>query len=190
MALTSRRPKRNDGGVPITWLTALKATAGITWRSLVANAAITLLGIGVSLAMGYEIRVSSPSAVSLSFQWTRPFGSYIAIAQIAATVWAVKRAVEKALLRPPARLTLTQSLAATWSFAWRHFVAVFGVAALFYPSMRRLSDGPLGTLDIAALAFLAAWTFGPSFLWAVRGMLRTQAKNLGLFEAGPSASTG
>jgi hypothetical protein len=104
----------------------------------------------------------------------------VAIAQIVATVWAVKRSVEKTLLRRPAKLNLTQSLSATWSFAWRHFVAVFGVAALFYPSMRRLGERPLRALDIAALVFLAAWIFGPSFLWAVRGMLRSQAKHLGL----------
>jgi hypothetical protein len=168
------------GELPISWLTALKATAAISWRSLVANVAITLLGIGVSLALGYEIRVSPGAVVGLSFQWTRPFGSYVAIAQIAATVWAVKRSVEKTLLRRPAQLNLTQSLSATWSFAWRHFVAVFGVAALFYPAMARLGQRPLRALDVAALVFLAAWTFGPSFLWAVRGMLRTQAKHLGL----------
>lgn len=167
------------GCVPITWLTALKGTAAITWRSLVANVVITLFGIGVSLVLGYEIRVLPASAVSLSFEWSQPFGSYVAIAQVVATVWAVKRSVEITLLRPSGKLNLTQSLFATWSFAWRHFVVVFGVAALFYPSMRRLGDRPLRGLDIAALVFLAAWAFGPSFLWAVRGMLRSQAKHLG-----------
>lgn len=164
--------------MPITWLTALKATAGITWRSLAANMAITMLGVGVSLALGYEIRVLPDSAVSLSLHWAQPFGSYVAVAQLAATVWAVKRSVEATLLRRSAKLNLAQALLATWSFAWRHFVAVFGVAALFYPSMRRLDESPLRSLDVAAIVFLAVWTFGPSFLWAVRGMLRTQAKHL------------
>jgi hypothetical protein len=164
----------------ISWLKALKATAAITLRSLAANACITLAGIGISVALGYEIRVSQEGLAGLSFHWTRPFGSYLAIAQSAATVWAVKRSVEKVLLGPPGKLDLYQSLIATWSFAWRHFVAVFGVAALFYPSLRRLGERPLRTVDIAALCFVAAWTFGPSFLWAVRGMLRAQAKRLGL----------
>lgn len=164
----------------ITWLTALKATAAITWRSLVANAVITLLGVGVSFALGYKVGVSPDGIAGLSFSWTRPFGSYVAIAQSAATVWAVKRSVEKTLRLPPQKLDLYQALIATWSFAWRHFVAVFGVAALLYPALRRIGERPLEKLEIVALAFLALWTFGPSFLWAVRGMLRAQAKRLGL----------
>ena len=167
------------GGLPISWLTALKATAAITWRSLVANAGITLLGIGVSLALGYKVGVS-PEGPGLSFQWTRPFGPYVALAQSAATVWAVKRSVEKTLLPLSGKLDLYQALIATWSFAWRHFVAVFGVAALLYPALRYVGDRPLQNLEIGSLVFLAAWTFGPSFLWAVRGMLRVQAKRLGL----------
>lgn len=178
--MTSRRPTRNDGGLPISWLTALKATAAITWRSVVANAGITLLGIGVSLALGYKVGVSPEGIASLTFHWTRPFGSYVAIAQSAATVWAVKRSVEKTLLPPSRKLDLHQSLIATWSFAWRHFVAVFGVASLLYPALRRIGQRPLETFEIGSLVFLAAWTFGPSFLWAVRGMLRAQAKGLGL----------
>jgi len=164
----------------IPWLTALKATAAITWRSLVANVGITLAGIAISLAVGYEIRVTPEGIAGLAFKWTRPFGSMVAIAQIAATVWAVKRSVEITLLQRSRKLSVTQGVSATWSFAWRHFVAVFGVAVLFYPSMRRLGERPLRTLDITALVFVAVWTFGPSFLWAVRGMLRSQAKHLGL----------
>ena len=163
----------------ITWLTAFKATAAITWRSLVANVGITLLGIGVSLALGYRVSVSPEGIAGLSFQWTRPFGSYVAFAQIAATVWAVKRSVEKTL-RPARKLGLTQALSATWSFAWRHFVAVFGVAALLYPAIRYASGLPYQPVEIGALVFLALWTFGPSFIWAVRGMLRAQSKRLGL----------
>ncbi len=166
--------------MPIRWLTTLKATAAITWRSLVANVGITLLGIILSLAFGFKIGVLPDGYASLTFRWSRPFGSYVALAQIAATVWAVKRSVELTLLRPPLKLNLSQAVSATWSFAWRHFVAVFGVAVLFYPSMRRLGERPLRTLDIAALVFVAAWTFGPSFLWAVRGMLRSQARHLGV----------
>jgi hypothetical protein len=164
----------------ITWLTALKATAAITWRSLVANVGITLAGIVLSLALGFKIGVLPGGYASLAFRWTRPFGSYVALAQIAATVWAVKRSVEKTLLQPPRTLDLSQSISATWSFAWRHFVAVFGVAALLYPALRRLGESPLHAVEIGAIAFLAVWTFGPSFLWAVRGMLRAQAKHLGL----------
>lgn len=164
----------------ISWLSALKATAAITWRSLVANAGITLAGVAVSLASGYEVGVSPEGIAGLSFQWTRPFGSYVAIAQIAATVWAVKRSVEKALLPTPRRLDLYQSSIATWSFAWRHFGAVFGVAALLYPALRHIGERPLENLEIGSLFFLAIWTFGPSFVWAVRGMLRAQAKRLGL----------
>lgn len=178
--MTSRSPKRNYGGLAIPWFTALKATAAITWRSLVANVCITLVGIGLSLALGYEIRVAPDGIASLAFRWTKPFGGLVGIAQIAATVWAVKRAVEKTLLRSGRRLNLRQSVSATWSFAWRHFVAVFGVAVLFYPSLTRLGERPLRNLDVAALVFVAFWTFGPSFLWAVRGMLRSQAKHLGL----------
>lgn len=178
--MTSPRPKRNYGELAISWLTALKATAAITWRSLVANVCITLAGIAVSLALGYEIRVSPTGIAGLAFKWTRPFGSLVAIAQIAATVWAVKRSVEKMLLQSQRKLDLRQSISATWSFAWRHFVAVFGVAALFYPAIRHVGERPLRGLEIAALVFLAVWTFGPSFLWAVRGMLRAQAKVLGL----------
>lgn len=178
--MTSRRPTRNDGGLRISWLTALKATAAITWRSLVANAGITLLGIGFSLALGYTVGVSPQGIAGLSFQWTRPFGSYVALAQIAATVWAVKRSVEKTLLQPGRKLDLSQSLSATWSFAWRHFVAVFGVAALLYPALRHVGERSLQDLEIGSLVFLAAWAFGPSFIWAVRGMLRAQAKRLGL----------
>ncbi|MDA0204578.1 MAG: hypothetical protein O3A53_17460 [Acidobacteria bacterium] len=162
----------------ITWLTAFKATAAITWRSLVANVCITLLGIGVSLALGYKVGVSPEGVAGLSFQWTRPFGSYVAIAQSAATVWAVKRSVEVTLLQRRRKLDLIQSISATWSFAWRHCVAVFGVAALFYPAIRHVGERRPQDLEIAVLAFLAAWTFGPSFIWAVRGMLRAQSQSL------------
>jgi hypothetical protein len=180
-ALTLRGGKRNDGELQISWLTALKATAAITWRSLLANAGITLVGIGVSLALGYKVGVSPEGIAGLAFRWTRPFGSYVAIAQTAATVWAVKRSVEKTVLRSAGRtLDLGESLSATWSFAWRHFVAVFGVAALLYPALRRIGERPLETVEVGALAFLGAWTFGPSFLWAVRGMLRAQAQRLSL----------
>jgi hypothetical protein len=166
--------------LPISWLTALKATAAITWRSLVANLGATLVGIGVSLALGYKVGVSPEGIAGLSFHWTRPFGALVAIAQIAATVWAVKRSVEKTLLRSARKLDLRQSVSATWSFAWRHFVAVFGVATLFYPAIRHIGERPLEALEVGVLAFVAAWTFGPSFIWAVRGMLRAQARVLGL----------
>lgn len=164
----------------IPWLSALKAAAAITWRSLLANLCITLAGIAVSLALGYKIEVLSQGLANLTFHWTRPFGSLVALAQIAATVWAVKRSVEKTLLARPRKLNLIQSLSATWSFAWRHFVAVFGVAALLYPFIRPLGGPPLAPLELGALALLALWTFGPSFIWAVRGMLRAQAHSLGL----------
>jgi hypothetical protein len=165
--------------LPIPWLTALKATAAITWRSLVANLGITLVGAAVSLALGYKVGVSPEGFAGLSFHWTRPFGALVAIAQIGATVWAVKRAVEITLLRRGRKLDLRESLLATWSFAWRHFVAVFGVAAFLYPALRHIGQRALDHLDIGALVFLAVWTFGPSFIWAVRGMLRSQAKRLG-----------
>lgn len=154
---------------------ALKAAAAITWRSLVANLCIVVGAIGVSLLFGLEIGVHTDGLASLTFEWTRPFGTYVAIAQIVATIWAVKRAVEISFPTRPSRLSLSESVAATWSFAWRHFVAVFGVAAILYLPVQRLEPGLLRT---ATLVFLAVWSFGPSFLWAVRGMLRVEAKRI------------
>jgi hypothetical protein len=164
----------------ISWLTALKATAAITWRSLVANICITLAGIAGSLLLGFNLHVLPVGFAGLTFQWSRPFGAFIAVAQIAATVWAVKRAVEVTLLSPPRKLDLTQALSATWSFAWRDFVAVFGGAAIVYFPIRLFREEPLPVFDLAAILLLALWTFGPSFVWAVRGMLRAQSQALGL----------
>jgi hypothetical protein len=164
----------------ITWLTALKATAAITWRSLIANVCITLLGIAASLFLGYKIGVLPDGVASLSFQWSRPFASYVALAQIAATVWAVKRSVEVTLLQPPRKLNLYEAVSATWSFAWRHFVAVSAVGTLAYAPMRYLGGDLAASLETSALVLLALWTFGPSFIWAVRGMLRAQARRLDL----------
>jgi hypothetical protein len=154
---------------------ALKATAAITWRSLVANAGILLAAIAVSLALGLEIGVQPGGLTGLIFTWSRPFGAYVAIAQLLATIWAVRRAVEITFISPPTRLSLYASVGATWSFAWRHFVAVFGVAALLYLPFYFSTAGPLQT---PALAVLALWSFGPSFVWAVRGMLRAEAHRL------------
>jgi hypothetical protein len=164
----------------ITWLTAFKATAAITWRSLVANLGITLVGIVVSLSLGYEVGVLPEGYGNLTFRWIRPFGSYVAIAQIAATVWAVKRSVELTLLLPQAKLAIRQAVSATWSFAWRHFVGVSAAAALAYVPMRIFGKDPMNPLEVSALVLLALWTFGPSFVWAVRGMLRAQSQSLGL----------
>lgn len=161
--------------MPVTWLMALKAAAAITWRSLVANLGIVVAAILVSLLCGLEIGVHSDGMASLSFEWSRPFGTYVAIAQVFATVWAVKRSVEIAFPTPALKLSLTESAAATWSFAWRHFIAVFGVAAILYLPIQRLEPSLLRT---ATLAFLAVWSVGPSFLWAVRGMLRVEAKRI------------
>ena len=163
----------------ITWLTAFKATAAITWRSLVANLGITLVGIVASLSLGYEIVVLPEGYANLTLRWSRPFGSYVAIAQLAATVWAVKRSVELTL-PPKARLGIRQAVSATWSFAWRHFVAVSAAAALAYVPMRTFGKDPMNPLEVSALVLLALWTFGPSFVWAVRGMLRAQSQSLGL----------
>ena len=164
----------------ISWLTALKATAAITWRSLVANIGITLAGIAVSLALGLEIGVLPEGYANLTFRWSRPFGSYVALAQIAATVWAVKRSVEVTLLQDRSKLNIYQAISATWSFSWRHFVAVSSAAAFAYLPMRFLGGCLAAALETSALVLLALWTFGPSFLWAVRGMLRAQAQRLGL----------
>lgn len=172
--MTWQRSSRNYGKLPITWLKAFQAAAAITWRSLAANICIVLTAIALSLALGLEIGVHPGGITNLAFEWTRPFGAYVGVAQTAATVWAVKRAVEISLRTSSRPLTPLEALSATWSFAWRHFIAVFGVASLLYIPFRISPDGPLEWLKAPALAVLAVWTFGPSFVWAVRGMLRTQ----------------
>ncbi len=146
---------------------ALKAAAAITWRSLLANFLIVLAAIVVSLASGLNVGVRPTGATGLAVEWSGAFGAYVGIAQAIATVWAVKRAVEVTL--PIQQLPVPSAVRATWSFAWRHFVAVFGVATLLYYPARNREDG----VHTFALTVLALWTFGPSFLWAVRNMLRS-----------------
>ncbi len=164
--------------MPVTWIIAFRAAAAITWRSLAANLCIVLSAIAVSLVAGLEIGVQVTGLTSLALEWSDPFGAYVAIAQLGATVWAVKRAVEVSLATAPHLLSLSEALGATWSFAWRHFVGVFGAAALLYLPVQLVSDGALDALETPALALLAIWSFGPSFVWAVRGMLRVEAQRM------------